>query len=159
MPANTNATPKTVLHAIHNLPKRVKSSGQLRSRSVRRGKENATSSSRTLAVSRTHAANLIIASESFVATRWAPRDGKIVIKVSVPCMDDIWKFKVPEGVTLERLTRRVEAKVGFPVALSYAVGSAGDSERAVRTEDAFHFWVDTRIQKGINTPLIARVRV
>lgn len=159
MPVNTNATPKTVLHAIHNLPKRVKSSGHLRSRSVRRGKENSVSSSRAIPACRMRAgANLIIASESFVATRWAPRDGKIVIKVAVPCMDDIWKFKVPEGITLERLTRRVEAKVGFPVAFSYSY-AAGDCERAVHTEEAFQLWVETRIQKGINTPLIARVRV
>ncbi|KAH9835193.1 uncharacterized protein C8Q71DRAFT_764594 [Rhodofomes roseus] len=110
MPTNASATPKTVLHAIHNLPKRVKSSGQLRSRSIRRGKENSTSSSRAPTACRTRAANLIIASESFVAARWAPWDGKVVIKVAVPCMDDIWKFKIPEGITLERLTRRVEAK-------------------------------------------------
>ena len=72
-------------------------------------------------------------------------------------MDDLWKLKVAEDVTLERLTRRAEAKIGFPVAFSYAY--AMHCERAVRTEEAFRDWVDTRIQKGINTPLIARVRV
>ena len=166
MPASASATSKTVLHAIHNLPKKVKSRSQLRSRSVTLGgKENGGSGTRSHTYKpppvyrpRINARAALIASESFEGTRWAPKDGTIIVKVFVPCMDDLWKFKVAESVTLEKITRRAEAKIGFPVTFSYA-HSARDCECAVRTEDAFRHWVETRIQKGINTPLIARVRV
>ena len=165
MPASASATSKTVLRAIHNLPKKVKSRGQLRSRSATTsGKENG-GASRSQSYKpppvyrpRINARAALIASESFEGTRWAPKDGAIIVKVLVPCMDDLWKFKVAEGVTLEKLARRAEAKIGFPVTFSYTYG-AYDCERAVRTEDAFRHWVETRIQKGMNTPLIARVRV
>ncbi|EPS98027.1 hypothetical protein FOMPIDRAFT_1165952 [Fomitopsis schrenkii] len=161
MPTSASVTSKTVLHAIHNLPKKVKG----RARSVTHsGKENGRGPRSQpykpppVYRPRINARAALIASESFTGTRWAPKDGIIIVKVSVPCMDDIWRFKVAEGVTLERLTRRAEGKIGFPVTFSYA-HRGSDRERAVRTEDAFREWIETRVQKGINTPLIARVRV
>ncbi|KAI0089487.1 hypothetical protein BDY19DRAFT_106221 [Irpex rosettiformis] len=103
---------------------------------------------------------------------WDAVDGMIVIKVSVPCTDDIWRFKVPVGVSLRSFRRKVEVKVGFAVwfvdtrgpSSSY-VGARGEGGggwieggvgRKVGTEEGFRKWVEGRVGKdGRNTPLVA----
>lgn len=81
--------------------------------------------------------------------KWDPVDGKIIIKVHVPVTDDIWRFKVPEDVSLSTFHQKVEAKVGFPVVL-------GISELSTISETQFQQWVGKRVRNGRNTPLTAR---
>ncbi|KAH8097060.1 hypothetical protein BXZ70DRAFT_309155 [Cristinia sonorae] len=82
--------------------------------------------------------------------KWDPVDGKIIIKVCVPVTDDIWRFKVPEDITLAAFHQKVEAKIGFPVVL-------GKSQvDTLFSEMQFKQWVGRRVRNGRNTPLTAR---
>ena len=102
-----------------------------------------------------------------VRRKWDSVDGMIIIKVSVPCTDDLWRFKVPLGVSLRSFRRKVEAKVGFLVSFvdtrvssAYSGGDSGYIEggvgRRVSTEEGFRRWVEGRVGKdGRNVPLVA----
>jgi len=82
--------------------------------------------------------------------KWDPINGKIILKVHVPVTDDIWKFKVPEDVSLAEFHQKVEAKVGFPVVLGLSqLGT-------ISSEVQFQQWVGKRVRNGRNTPLTAR---
>ncbi|THH32580.1 hypothetical protein EUX98_g1609 [Antrodiella citrinella] len=81
--------------------------------------------------------------------KWDPMNGKIILKVHVPVTDDIWRFKVPEDVSLATFHQKVEAKVGFPVVL-------GPSQMDTFSETQFQQWVGKRVKNGRNTPLTAR---
>ncbi|KAI0791443.1 hypothetical protein BC629DRAFT_1439796 [Irpex lacteus] len=92
---------------------------------------------------------------------WAPVDGKIIIKVSVPCTDDIWRFKVPHDVSLRTFRRKVELKVGLSVSfldprVSPTDQDAGERGRGwevgkkVSTEEGFRRWIDGREQDQVH---------
>ena len=83
--------------------------------------------------------------------RWDPVDGRIIIKVSVPSTDDIWRFKVHENISFRAFRAKVELKVGFAV-----VFTDGDpAGRRIISEDAFKRWVAGRVKNGRNHPLTA----
>ena len=85
-------------------------------------------------------------------TKWAPKDGKIVIKVWVPSTDDVWKLRVPGDVRLESFRTRVAAKVGFEVSFSALVCG---TLRTIADDDAFREWVAGRVVNGRNSLLTA----
>lgn len=88
-------------------------------------------------------------------SKWAPKQGQIIIKVFVPSTDDIWKFRVPQNVGLAGFTARVIAKLGFVVCFS---GSLWDEPRYYfRTDEQFAMWVRGRIRFGRNLPIVAHV--
>lgn len=154
--SNATIVPKKALSAIHNIPrdkKRTSSSESHRSR----GKENippGTSGPRLLPVQRSGWPNDEIPSAGGSATTWAPKNGKIIIKVRVPSTDDIWKLRVPEEVTLEEFQTRTEEKVGFPPV--FLIQSEDATAGAViHTEKAFRRWVETRVRNGRNHPITA----
>lgn len=93
-----------------------------------------------------------IFSSGFDPHRWDPVDGKIVVKVVVPTTDDIWRFKVPQNISLRAFRAKVELKVGF--AVTFAESTAPQSRR-VASEEAFRRWVANRVKEGRNTPLTA----
>ena len=191
-------TPKKVLSAIHNLPRRVRS-GTLRSQLRPAGKENAPPDQRStnsghptkprhrpaplLPRALPHTSNLndtpacsapssrisptLARSESppFSSpqsqdaafsdadlSRWAAKDGKIIIKVWVPSTDDIWKLRVPEDVGLTAFRARVTAKLGFDVSFSALVCG---TLRTLADDDAFREWVAGRVVNGRNSLLTA----
>ncbi|CCM05096.1 uncharacterized protein FIBRA_07303 [Fibroporia radiculosa] len=150
-------TPKQVLSTIHNIPKRMKSANTSDS-NHRRGKENIPPGEKP-SMSSAHLPSSPSCPAPIVRPNWQAKDGMIIIKVSVPFLDDLWKFKVPEDVTLETFLLRVEEKVGFPLTLSKKSGQ--HRERPVSTEAAFVSWVSARIdpKTGRNTPLVAHVRL
>lgn len=81
--------------------------------------------------------------------RWDPVDGKIIIKVSVPSTDDIWRFKVSENISFRAFRAKVEVKVGFAV-----VFTDGDSMgRRIVSEETFKRWVAGRVKNGRNHPI------
>ena len=82
--------------------------------------------------------------------RWDPVDGKIIIKVSVPSTDDIWRFKVPENISFRAFRAKVELKVGF-AAVFLDKEPAG---RRIVSEEAFRRWVAGRVKNGRNYPLV-----
>ncbi|KAF7800362.1 hypothetical protein EIP86_011612 [Pleurotus ostreatoroseus] len=90
--------------------------------------------------------------QGFDPHRWDPVDGKIVIKVAVPATDDIWRFKVPQNVSLRGFRAKVELKVGF--AVTFAESGAPHARR-VASEEAFRRWVAGRVKDGRNRPLTA----
>jgi hypothetical protein len=114
-------------------------SGPLNERARARGKEN-------------YPALAVVASRSPELHQWDPIDGTIVIKVSVPATDDIWRFKVPTNATYRAFRAKVELKVGFPVA--FADGPSAQAKR-VGTEEKFRRWVANRVKHGRNHPLVA----
>ncbi|KZT10361.1 uncharacterized protein LAESUDRAFT_422310 [Laetiporus sulphureus 93-53] len=158
MHSSTTTTPKKVLSVIHNIPRKVKTS---RSRNARRfrGKENVPPMAALDDLLRMP--TIVITSPSSqtldTSQAWLPRDGMMIIKVSVPSSDDIWKFKVPVDVMLPDFLLRVEKKVGFPVHLVCDMGIA--PAMPVTTESTFRIWVAGRIQNGKNTKLIAEPRL
>lgn len=83
--------------------------------------------------------------------RWDPVDGMIIIKVSVPSTDDIWRFKVSETISLRAFRAKVELKVGFAVVFTdgEAIG------RRILSEDGFKRWVAGRVRNGKNRPITA----
>ncbi|EMD34879.1 hypothetical protein CERSUDRAFT_67264 [Gelatoporia subvermispora B] len=151
--------PKMVLASIHNLPKRIKSAHL---REVRRtpGKENIPPGMKPIAARPSPPSFLPYVDQGTQedpAARWLPKDGQIIIKVAVPATDDLWKLRVPEDVTLAAFVRRVEAKIGFTVALQ-AVGVGAARCTKITTEGAFKCWVQTRVRNGRNYPIIAHAR-
>ena len=113
-------------------------------RPLAKGKENYPSQARNPSTpSTTHP------SEASDPHRWDPVDGKIIIKVSVPSTDDIWRFKVPENISFRAFRTKVELKVGFA-----CVFMDGDpAGRRIVSEEAFKRWVATRVKNGRNRPL------
>ncbi len=89
---------------------------------------------------------------SFDPHRWDPIDGTIVIKVSVPATDDIWRFKVPQNISLRGFRAKVELKVGF--AVMFAESSTTHSRR-ITSEENFKRWTAGRVKDGRNRPLVA----
>lgn len=88
-------------------------------------------------------------------SKWAPKQGQIVIKVFVPSTDDIWKFRVPEDISLADFRSRVMHKLGFSVSFS---GSLWDEPKYYfRTDERFKSWVKGRIRFGRNLPIVAHV--
>ncbi|KAI0685754.1 hypothetical protein BC835DRAFT_1246905, partial [Cytidiella melzeri] len=85
--------------------------------------------------------------------QWDPVDGMIVIKVSVPSTDDIWRFKVPLTMSYRAFRAKVELKVGF--AVSFADGPTTSRARRVGSEERFRRWVAGRVKNGRNCPLTA----
>lgn len=157
MPSPTAANPSKVLSVIHNLPKRMRS-GQMSEERRARGKENVPPDGRSNNPRQRAPAVLVTSPSVRVEAgnqKWLPKDGKIIIKVWVPCTDDIWKFRVPEHVTFEDFRARVAQKVGFPVGFSSA---AKDRFRSVSSESAFRTWVAGRVRGGRNCPLTAHLR-
>jgi len=154
-------TPK-VLSAIHNLPRRMKG-GHVRDRQRPPGKENITPGEN----GEQHSpylygpAILITSPSTQVADRqkWLPKDEMIIIKVAIPFTHDIWKFRVPQSVTLETFLARVQAKIGFRVV--FASKNGNSRERPITTNNAFKLWVAGRIraEDGRNTPLVAHVLI
>ncbi|KAJ3485467.1 hypothetical protein NLI96_g4939 [Meripilus lineatus] len=85
--------------------------------------------------------------------RWDPVGGNIVLKVEVPSTGDIWRFKVPEGATLELFRRKVETKLGYPV--TFAVGT-DPCVSPISSEGDFKNWVSARFdENGRNVPIKA----
>ncbi len=85
--------------------------------------------------------------------RWDPVNGNIVLKVEVPTTGDIWRFKVPENVTLRSFKRKVELKLGYSVALS--VGS-DPCLSLITSEEDFKHWKTARFDEaGRNVPIKA----
>ncbi|KAG6374869.1 hypothetical protein JVT61DRAFT_3598 [Boletus reticuloceps] len=88
-------------------------------------------------------------------SKWAPKQGRIIIKVFVPSTDDIWMFRVPQDSSLTDFTSRVVGKLGFSVSFS---GSVWDEPQYYfRTNDRFKSWVKGRIRFGRNLPIVAHV--
>ncbi|KAI0765154.1 hypothetical protein C8Q74DRAFT_1032705 [Fomes fomentarius] len=83
---------------------------------------------------------------------WAPRNGRMIIKIWVPSTDDVWKLRVAEDVSLEQFRARVAAKVGFDVVFSE---NTSGLLRTVADEETFRRWVAARVVKGKNTHLTA----
>ncbi|KIP09899.1 hypothetical protein PHLGIDRAFT_45214, partial [Phlebiopsis gigantea 11061_1 CR5-6] len=83
--------------------------------------------------------------------RWDPVGGKIIIKVSVPSTDDIWRFKVQEHVSFRAFRAKVELKVGFAVVFT----DRDPAGRRIVSEDAFRRWVAGRVKNGRNYPITA----
>lgn len=81
--------------------------------------------------------------------RWDPVDGMIIIKVSVPSTDDIWRFKVPQNISLTAFRAKVELKVGFSVSFT------NKQSKRIASQDAFHRWVAKRVKNGRNHPITA----
>ena len=86
------------------------------------------------------------------SSRWASKDGKIVIKIWLPSTDDIWALRVPQDVSLAAFRTRVAAKLGFEV--SFSAVRFG-TLRTIGDEEAFRKWVSGRIKDGRNTTLTA----
>ncbi|OCH87360.1 hypothetical protein OBBRIDRAFT_691697, partial [Obba rivulosa] len=147
-----------VLSTIHNIPKRMKSASFRETRRAP-GKENIPPGTKTQKVRLTTPSILLSGIDPSIYTqpanaelRWLPKDGQIIIKVSVPATDDIWKVRVPEDVTLDAFLRKVEDKVGFAVVLS---AMATERCAKITTERAFRCWVQTRVRNGRNHPITA----
>ena len=88
-------------------------------------------------------------------SKWAPKQGQIVIKVFVPSTDEIWMFRVPQDTNLADFTTRVASKLGFSVRFS---GSVWDEPRYYfRTDERFKSWVKGRIRFGRNLPIVAHL--
>ncbi|KAI0342332.1 hypothetical protein BDW22DRAFT_1357660 [Trametopsis cervina] len=87
--------------------------------------------------------------------RWDPVAGMIILKVSVPCTDDLWRFKVSQHITYRAFRDKVERKVGF--AIAFADGPTSLARR-VSEEGAFRRWVAGRVKNGRNHPLTALQR-
>lgn len=88
-------------------------------------------------------------------SKWAPKQGQIIIKVFVPSTDDIWMFRVPQDVNLADFTSRVATKLGFAVSFS---GSLWDEPKYYFvTDERFKSWVKGRIRFGRNLPVVAHV--
>lgn len=88
-------------------------------------------------------------------SKWAPRQGQIIIKVFAPSTADIWMFRVPQDINLADFTSRVATKLGFSVAFS---GSLWDEPKYYfRTDERFKSWVKGRIRFGRNLPIVAHV--
>jgi hypothetical protein len=86
--------------------------------------------------------------------RWDPVNGMIIIKVSVPSTDDIWRFKVPDNISFRGFRAKVELKVGFA-----AVFMEKDvTGRRIVSEEAFRRWVAGRVRNGRNYPLVVHKR-
>ncbi|RDX54652.1 hypothetical protein OH76DRAFT_1340770 [Lentinus brumalis] len=158
-------TPKKVLSAIHNIPKRM------RSRTFRAhappsrpsGKENSSihasgldlrspASVRDLDTPSPRVPGPGPAASSSSSSSWAPKDGQIVIKIWLPSTDDIWALRVPQDVSLAAFRARVAAKLGFEV--SFSAVRFG-TLRTVGDEEAFRRWVAGRVRAGRNTTLTA----
>ncbi|KAI0336829.1 hypothetical protein GY45DRAFT_1237521 [Cubamyces sp. BRFM 1775] len=159
--ARAPTTPKRVLAAIHNLPRRMRS-GPLRTqqpRTASQGKENALPGQEDHTAvpprRRRRPAPLLPKSSTHIfglGLTWAPKNGQMIVKVWVPTTDDIWKVRVPADVGLEAFRARVADKVGF--AVSFSAVFEGHL-RAVADEDAFRRWVAGRVRGGRNTLLTA----
>lgn len=152
------AAPTKVLSAIHNLPRRT-TTAYIREAPRAPGKENIPPGTKG------HRARLtapaILVSDLSIYTqpedprlRWLPKDGQVIVKVRVPATDDLWKFRVPEDVTLAAFLPRVEAKVGGPVILSILPAEGFTN---IESETAFRSWLRARVQKGKNRPLTAHM--
>lgn len=88
-------------------------------------------------------------------SKWAPKQGQITIKVFVPSTDDIWMFRVPQGINLADFTSRVATKLGFAISFS---GSLWDEPKYYFvTDERFKSWVKRRIRFGRNLPIVAHV--
>lgn len=86
---------------------------------------------------------------------WNPVDGMIVIKVSIPSTDDIWRFKVHQNISFRAFRAMVELKVGFPVCL---VDGPNPQARRIHSDEGFRRWVATRVKNGRNHPITAHKR-
>lgn len=157
--SNTTIVPKKVLTAIHNIPKDKRRSHSSETHRPR-GKENlppGVSGARLLPVQRSGWPNDESLGSALRTTdntaAWAPKNGKIIIKVHVPSTDDIWKLRVAEEVTLEEFRARVEEKIGFPPV--FLTRSENNSGAVIHTEKAFRKWVETRVRNGRNHPITA----
>lgn len=85
--------------------------------------------------------------------RWDPVNGNIILKVEVPTTGDIWRFKVPENVTLQSFKRKVGLKLGYSVTLS--MGS-DPCLSPITSEEDFKHWKTTRFDEaGRNVPIKA----
>ncbi|GJE86418.1 hypothetical protein PsYK624_024980 [Phanerochaete sordida] len=82
--------------------------------------------------------------------RWDPVNGMIVIKVSVPATDDIWRLRVAEAISLRAFRAKVELKVGFAVAFM----DREPGGRQIVSEEAFKRWIAGRVRNGRNHPII-----
>ena len=85
--------------------------------------------------------------------RWDPINRNIILKVEVPSTGDIWRFKVPENVTLQFFQQKVELKLGFPVAFSMGPDPCLSS---ISSEEDFKQWMAERFDEaGRNVPIKA----
>jgi len=148
--------PLILTDATNNFKNSVKRmrSGPLRERARAAGKENMPLGQSTASSA---LPNIIVTAASRQKlldhpSRWEPKNGKIIIKVSVKETDDIWRFKVPHDISLCTFQDKVEHKVGFPV---YFVRTPGTFHPRITNESEFSAWVAGRIQDGRNTPLTA----
>ncbi|EED84507.1 predicted protein [Postia placenta Mad-698-R] len=162
MPGPTIATPKKVLSAIHNIPKKMKS-GHLFEQRRASGKENIPPGENTEnRFMPQYSPDILVTSPSSQLVdrqKWLPKDGNIIIKVAVPATDDLWKFKVPEDIELDAFLARVQAKVGFSVVFRAKAGKM--RERHIATDRAFKTWIAGRVspETGKNTPLVAHLQL
>ncbi|EJF63793.1 hypothetical protein DICSQDRAFT_54487 [Dichomitus squalens LYAD-421 SS1] len=153
--ATEPTTPKKVLAAIHNLPKRMRS-GTLRTQPARSralGKENVPPGEMPSQPAAPHVfAPPLPSSFETPTDEFGAKDGKIAIKVWVPTTDDIWKLRVPEDVRLESFRTRVSAKVGFEVSFSALICG---TLKTIGDDQAFREWVEGRLVSGRNSLLTA----
>ncbi|CAL1709085.1 unnamed protein product [Somion occarium] len=84
--------------------------------------------------------------------RWEPVDGTIIIKVRLPSIDDIWRFKVPCDIALEAFREKVVHKIGFPVGFTKTTKA---NAKLIVSEDAWKRWIAGRVKDGRNRPLVA----
>lgn len=140
MPSITTNILADATNGFRNGLRRV-TNGQLIERPRAKGKENYPCLPSPIITD--HEANL---------HRWDPVDGMIIIKVSVPSTDDIWRFKVSQNTSFRAFRARVEVKVGF--AVTFAEGPNPQARR-IHSDDGFRRWVSARVKNGRNHPITA----
>ncbi|KAG2139711.1 hypothetical protein DEU56DRAFT_799801 [Suillus clintonianus] len=88
-------------------------------------------------------------------SRWAPKNGMMVIKVYIPSTDDIWAAYVPTSVTLSTFTCRWLSKLSLHLRFS---GSAMDTpEYHFDSDEVFQYWVKRRVRHGRNLPIVGHL--
>ncbi|KAG1740340.1 hypothetical protein EDB19DRAFT_1635323 [Suillus lakei] len=88
-------------------------------------------------------------------SRWAPRNGMMVVKVYIPSTDDIWAAYVPTSITLSTFRCRWLSKLSLHLRFS---GSAMDTpEYYFDSDEVFQHWVKRRVRHGRNLPIVGHL--
>ncbi|KAI0790354.1 hypothetical protein C8Q75DRAFT_761403 [Abortiporus biennis] len=160
MPSNAATILSDATTGFRNNIRRMRS-GSMREPNFRtKGKENSTPPLPALptpppTIRRLAVPNILVTSATRTSInndphRWDPVNGKIIIKIYVPVEEDIWKIKVPEGVSLSMFREKVELKLGYPVTFAESMTK---KNKMISTEEQFQRWVATRVKDGRNRPL------
>jgi hypothetical protein len=87
-------------------------------------------------------------------SRWAPKNGMVIIKVFIPSTDDIWAAYFPTNVTLSAFRCRWLSKLGVHLRFS---GSAMDTPEYYFNDDEFQYWIRHRVRHGRNLPIVGHL--